>query len=92
MLRHVTVLLRHQYALPAYEAGPDLIWLCMTPTEARDYRFKLLQTFSSAIEAIHGPQPQEPPRLLLLQNTVSVCVERRHFLPRLQPEWDYWFG
>jgi hypothetical protein len=87
MLRRVTVPLLHQYALPAFEAGPDLTWLCMTPTEARDYRSKLLQTISSATEALYGPQPQPPPRLVLLQNTVSVCAERLHFLPSLQPEW-----
>jgi hypothetical protein len=72
MLRQVTVPLLHQYALPAFEAGPDLTWLCMTPTEAQLYRSKLLEIISSAIEALYGPQPQPPGRLLLLQNTVSV--------------------
>lgn len=74
MLRRVTVPLMHHYALPAFEAGPDLTWLCMTPTEALAYRTKQLHTISSAIAALYGPQPPPPARLLLLQNTVSVCV------------------
>ena len=72
MLRRVTVPLLHHYAVPAFEAGPDLTWLCMTPTEAQAHRSKLLLTISSAIEALYGPQPEQPPRLVLLQNTVSV--------------------
>lgn len=87
MLRRVTVPLLHHYALPAFDAGPDLTWLCMTPTEAQAYRSKLLQTISSATEGLYGPQPQPPPRLLLLQNTVSFFVEPLHFIPSLKPEW-----
>ena len=71
MLRRVTVPLLHHYVLPAFEAGPDLTWLCMTPTEALAYRTKQLQTISSAVEALYGPQPQPPARLVLLQNTVG---------------------
>jgi hypothetical protein len=73
MVRRVTVPLLHHYALPAFETGPDLTWLCMTPTEALAYRNKQLQTISSAVEALYGPQPQPPARLLLLQNTVFFC-------------------
>jgi hypothetical protein len=87
MLRRVAVPLLHQYALPPFEAGPDLTWLCMAPAEAQAYRSKLLPTISSATEAVYRPQPQPPPRHVLLQHTVSVCVERLHFLPSLQPEW-----
>lgn len=39
VLRRVSGLLLHQYALPAFQTGgTDLAWLCMTPADAQVYR------------------------------------------------------
>lgn len=72
MLRRVTGPLLHHYALPAFQHGPDLAWLCMAPDEAQAHRSQLLQDINAANTALFGQLPNPPPRHVLLQNTVRV--------------------
>jgi hypothetical protein len=72
MLSRVSGPLLHHYALPPFQPGPDLAWLCMAPTEAQAHRTKLLQDINTANTALFGQLLDPPSRPVLFQNTVSM--------------------
>jgi hypothetical protein len=61
----------HQYAKPAFQAGPDLQWLRMTPAGATAYSNGILAKISAANTTLFGASPA-PSKLYLFQNTVDV--------------------
>jgi hypothetical protein len=63
--------LLHQYATPAFQAGPDLQWLRMTPAGATAYSNGILAKISAANTTLFGASPA-PSKLFLFQNTVDV--------------------
>jgi hypothetical protein len=71
MLQAVAGLLLHQYAMPAFQAGPDLQWLCMSPVGATAYNNVILAKISAANTNLFGASAP-PSKLYLLHNTVDV--------------------
>jgi hypothetical protein len=63
--------LLHQYATPAFQAGPDLQWLRMTSAGATTYNNSILAKISAANNTLFGASAP-PSKLYLFQNTVDV--------------------
>jgi hypothetical protein len=71
MLQAVAGPLLHQYATPAFQAGPDLQWLRMSPAGATAYSNVILAKISAANTNLFGASAP-PSKLYLLQNTVDM--------------------
>ena len=71
MLQAVAGPLLHQYATPAFQAGPDLLWLRMSPAGATAYSNAILANISATNTTLFGASPA-PSKLYLFQNTVDV--------------------
>jgi hypothetical protein len=60
--------LLHQYATPAFQAGPDLLWLRMNPAGATAYSTGILAKISAANTTLFGASPA-PSKLHLSEHS-----------------------